>query len=132
MRTLTFAQAQSRYDATLPPDVDERTPAPWHFADALDQLVDDTERLVEWLGESPLNDVAKLLQLYHRHGLPRCDKSERDDTLIDQYTEALDGLLVAYRDALGDTLRDAADAAMKAEIERGLVDAAEARMDDWS
>src|SRR5690348_2963633 len=102
---------------------DGPTPGPDHYAEALDNLVADTDRLSTFcMDEQP--DYTTVIQLYHAHGLPKRDGSEKDDALWDKYEAAFDGLLTHYRDWLDDTLTNEAYRVMEAEAERAREDAA--------
>lgn len=119
------AMSMPGYDTWLLPPDDGPEPSLNNISDALDKLVADTDRLREFCVEDG-PDFTTVFQLYHARGLPRMDKSKRDDELRDLYSAAFDAVLVAYRDSLGDKLDEAARVEMEAEAERSRQDAAEA------
>lgn len=103
---------------------DGPTPDLGHYAEALDTLVADSDKLSTFcMDEQP--DYTTVFQLYHARGLPKRDGSQRDNELLDKYIETFDALLTHYRDWLDDALTQEAYKAMEAEAEAARQDAAE-------
>ncbi|HXE07092.1 MAG TPA: hypothetical protein VN612_04295 [Acidobacteriaceae bacterium] len=124
MRTMTFDQAQERWDNMLPPDDFGQEPTEAQIEEAFSELVQDDERLNDFMLTSDVT-ICTVYQLYHAHGLPRCDGSERDDDLRDRYANEFTAFFDHYRAWLGDRLTDKADKIMQADMRAAREDAEE-------
>jgi hypothetical protein len=119
----SFAQAQARYDAMLPPEPGPE-PSEDHFDTAFDMLVEDRDLMAQFMDEAG-PDTVTVFQLYHRAGLPRHDMSERDDDLIESYEVTFRAFFDHYRDWLGLRLADTAQDVMQREIDEAREEAEE-------
>lgn len=120
---------------TAAPDDDGPEPSEAHFDEAFGDLVQDDDLLNKFMLETDVT-IATVYQLFHRHGFPDKDCSERDDNLIDSYNVTFTIFFDHYRDWLGSRLTVKAQQVMDAEIEQSRIDAAEyaaeCREDAWS
>ena len=118
--------ALPNYDTwkTATPDDFLPEPSEDQVEEAFTALVQDDERLNDFMLTSDVT-ICKVYQLYHAHGLPRCDGSERDDELRDCYAGAFGEFFDHYRAWLGDRLTDKADKIMQADMRAAREDAEE-------
>lgn len=126
----TFDQLQDRFDHALPPD-DGPEPTEAHFNEAFDQLMQDDERLIDYINDvGP--DTTTIFQLIHKYGgLPlNFNVSERLDVLHEELTNTADAFIDGYRNWLGSVLADRAEQVMRDEIDAARSDAEEKRADD--
>ena len=129
----SFAQAQARYDAMLPPEPGPE-PSEDHFDTAFDMLVKDCDLMAQFMDEAG-PDTVTVFQLFHDRGLPFRDKTQRDDELIEAYETTLNAFLEHYREWLGPRLADTAEDVMQSEIEQAREEAAEYAAElrrDWA
>lgn len=119
----SFAQAQARYDAMLPPEPGPE-PSEDHFDTAFDMLVEDRDLMAQFMDEAG-PDTVTVFQLYHRAGLPFRDKTQRDDDLIESYEVTFRAFFDHYREWLGSRLADTADDVMQREIDEAREEAEE-------
>ena len=123
------------YDAWLsaPYDAQPETiePTDAQFDDAFDSLMQCHFEATDY-PERELQSLWAIVQLYHKRGLPRMDKSACDDALRDAYENAFTGLIDGFRDVVTNNglLAKRAEQVARDEIADAIYDA-EAEREDY-
>lgn len=122
-RLISFSEAQSRHDNSLPPE-DGPEPTEAMEDEAFDELVANSTLLSEYIELVCPVSILHVIQAYNEAGgLPRRNKTPDDDQAFERLTDGFDDFLRGYRQWLGQRLVDQADIVMQRHIENAKEDA---------